>query len=142
MTPYQILWDSKPDLQYLKIIGSAVYAYNAENQTDPNRKKKFDFKIKKIKLIDYRKGSNQYKIWNSNINRIEEITFVSIDEKNITIEEGYAPIHLDYENSNNPDYQPNESIPSTASSKNQPEVVISEFTGNKDEYLLFEFMTN
>jgi hypothetical protein len=104
MIPYQILWNSKPDLQYLKIINSAVYIYNIKNQINSNRRKKFDLKIKKTKFIDYRKGVNQYKIWNSNINRIEKIIFVSIDKQNTTMEEGYAPIHLDYENSNDFNY--------------------------------------
>jgi hypothetical protein len=129
-------------LQYLKIINSAIYVYNAENQTDPNRRKKFDPKTRKIRFINYEKKANQYKIWNFNTNRVEKVTFVLIDEKDIIIKEKYAPIHLDYEYSNNPDYQPNESIPSTVSNRSQPEMIISEFTNNKDEYLLFESITN
>jgi hypothetical protein len=54
----------------------------------------------------------------------------------------YAPIHLDYENSNDPDYQFDESIPSITSNKSQPKIVISEFTDNKTKYLFFESMTN
>jgi hypothetical protein len=142
MTPYQTLWDSKSDLQYLKIIDSAVYAYNTENQTDPDRKKKFDPKIKKTRFINYGKGINQYRIWNPNINRIEKITFVSIDEKDTTVKKRYTPIYLDYENSNNPDYQSDESIPNITFNGSQPEMIIPEFTSNKDKYLLFEFITN
>jgi hypothetical protein len=67
-------------VQHLKIINSTVYAYNAENQTDPDRRKKFDFKIRKTRFIDYGKEVNQYKIWNFNINRIEKVIFVSIAE--------------------------------------------------------------
>jgi hypothetical protein len=129
-------------LQYLKIISSAVYVYNAENQIGPDRRKKFDFKARKIRFIDYGKGANQYRIWNFNINRIEEVTFISIDEKDTIMEEEYAPIYFDYENSNNPNYQSNESILSTASNRNQLEVIISEFTDNRNEYLLFESITN
>jgi hypothetical protein len=45
-------------LQYLKIIGSAVYIYNTENQIDPDRRKKFDPKIRKIRFINYEKEIN------------------------------------------------------------------------------------
>jgi hypothetical protein len=58
------------------------------------------------------------------------------------MEEEYAPIHLDYENSNNSNYQSDESIPSITFNGNQSEVVIPEFINNRDEYLFFEFMTN
>jgi hypothetical protein len=58
------------------------------------------------------------------------------------MEEEYAPIHLDYENSNNPDYQPDESISSITFNRNQSEMVILEFTDNRAEYLLFEFIIN
>jgi hypothetical protein len=58
MTSYQILWDSKSDLQYLKIIDLAVYIYNTENQIGPDRRKKFDSKARKIKFIDYEKRAN------------------------------------------------------------------------------------
>jgi hypothetical protein len=54
----------------------------------------------------------------------------------------YTPIHLDYENFNNLNYQPDESILSIISNKNQPEMIISEFTNNKNKYLLFESIIN
>jgi hypothetical protein len=58
------------------------------------------------------------------------------------MEEEYAPIHLDYEDFNDPDYQFNESILSITFNGNQSKVIISEFTNNKAEYLLFESITN
>jgi hypothetical protein len=54
----------------------------------------------------------------------------------------YAPIYLDYENFNNLNYQPDESIPNIIFNKSQPEMIISEFTNDRDEYLLFEFIIN
>jgi hypothetical protein len=58
------------------------------------------------------------------------------------MEKKYAPIHLDYENSNDFNYQPDESISNITFNRSQSEMMISEFIDNKDKYLLFEFIIN
>jgi hypothetical protein len=58
------------------------------------------------------------------------------------MEEKYTPIYFDYEDSNNFNYQFNESILNIVFNRSQPEIIISEFTSNKDEYLFFEFIIN
>jgi hypothetical protein len=54
-------------------------------ETDPNRRIKSDPKARQTRLIKYGKGSNQYKIWNSTNNKIEEIIFIRINESDYVI---------------------------------------------------------
>jgi hypothetical protein len=58
------------------------------------------------------------------------------------MEDEYVLIYLNYENSNDSNYQFNESIPNIVSNRSLPEMIISEFTNNRDKYLLFEPITN
>ena len=56
MTPYEVFWGYLPNLEYLRIIGLVVYARNVEIQLDDSRKK-FDAKVRKVRLISYGKGT-------------------------------------------------------------------------------------
>jgi hypothetical protein len=84
-----ILWESlhekKSDLSNFRIIESLVYYYNIETETDFNRRIKSDPRNRQTKLIGYDKGSSQYRIWNSTNNKIEEVTFIGINESDYMI---------------------------------------------------------
>jgi hypothetical protein len=84
-----IFWKSlhkkKSDFFNLRIIKSFVYYYNIETEIDSNRWIKSDPRDRQTKLIRYDKGSNQYKVWNSINDKIEEITFIRINESDYII---------------------------------------------------------
>jgi hypothetical protein len=61
MIPYEALHNSKPNLSHLKIIGSALYSYNVEHESGPIRQQKLEPRARKLRLIGYGKGTNQYK---------------------------------------------------------------------------------
>jgi hypothetical protein len=82
---WKSLYREKSDLSNLRIIESLVYYYNVETEIGSNRRIKSDPRDRQIKLIGYSKGSNQYRIWNSINNKVEEITFIRIDESNYMI---------------------------------------------------------
>jgi hypothetical protein len=84
-TPWKSLYRKKSDLSNLRIIKSLVYYYNIETETDPNRRIKSDPRDRQIRLIKYGKKFSQYKIWNPINDKIEEITFIRIDESNYMI---------------------------------------------------------
>jgi hypothetical protein len=84
-----ILWKSlykkKSNLSNLRIIELFVYYYNIETETDSNRRIKSDFRIRQTKLIGYNKRFSQYRVWNPTNDKIEEITFIRIDESDYII---------------------------------------------------------
>jgi hypothetical protein len=82
---WKSLHEEKPDLFNLRIIGSLVYCYNIEIETDPNRRTKSDPKNRQTKLIRYSKRSSQYRIWNPTNNKVEEITFTRINESDYIV---------------------------------------------------------
>src|SRR5450755_1683763 len=55
-TPYEAFWKRKPDLSHLRIIGSMMYAYNTQLTAEAERRRKFDPKVRKSRLIDYGKS--------------------------------------------------------------------------------------
>jgi hypothetical protein len=75
----------KSDFSNFRIIGLFVYYYNAEIEIDSNRRIKLDSKIRQIRLIGYGKGFSQYRIWNSVNDKIEEVTFIRINESDYII---------------------------------------------------------
>jgi hypothetical protein len=85
ITPWESFYREKSDLSNLRIIGSLVYYHNIEIEINPNRRIKSDSKIRQIKLIKYGKGSSQYKVWNSTNDKIEEVTFIRINESDYII---------------------------------------------------------
>ena len=85
MTPYEALYGSKPNLSHLKIIGSALYSHNVEHESGPKRQRKLEPRARKLRLIGYGKGTNQYKAWNPETNRIENVTFVRADESDTQV---------------------------------------------------------
>jgi hypothetical protein len=82
---WESIYEEKFDFSNFRIIGLFVYYYNIETETDSNRQIKSDPKDRQIRLIRYDKGSSQYRIWNSINNKIEEITFIRINEPNYII---------------------------------------------------------
>jgi hypothetical protein len=85
-TPWESFYrKKKSDLSNFRIIGSLVYYYNIETEIGFNPRIKSDPKARQIKLIRYGKGSSQYRIWNSINDKIEEITFIRIDESDYII---------------------------------------------------------
>jgi hypothetical protein len=81
--------EKKSDFSNLRIIGSLVYYYNVEIETDPNRRIKSNSRNRQIRLIRYSKGFSQYRVWNPINDKIEEITFTRINESDymVTLEE-------------------------------------------------------
>jgi hypothetical protein len=84
-TPWKSFHKKKPNFSNLQIIGSFVYYYNVETETNPNRRTKSDPRDRQTKLIGYSKESSQYRIWNSINNKIEKITFIRINESDYII---------------------------------------------------------
>ncbi len=75
-TLYKTWYGHKPDLSYLKIIGSAIYYLNIEKIDI----KKLDPVTRKYQLIGYRFENNQYRVWNPETIEIKDVTFVKINE--------------------------------------------------------------
>jgi hypothetical protein len=85
MTPYEALYSNKPNLSHLKIINSTLYSHNVEHESGPMRQRKLEPRARKLRLINYEKGTNQYKAWNPETNRIENVTFVRADESDTQV---------------------------------------------------------
>jgi hypothetical protein len=87
--PWESLHKEKSDFSNFRIIGSFVYYYNIETKTGFNRRIKSDPKARQIRLIGYGKGFSQYKVWNPTNDKVEEVTFIRIDESDyvVTLEE-------------------------------------------------------
>jgi hypothetical protein len=58
MTLYEALYSNRPNLNYLKIIGSALYSHNIEFESGLKRQRKLESKARKLRLINYGKGTN------------------------------------------------------------------------------------
>jgi hypothetical protein len=84
-TLWESLYNEKSDLSNLRIIGLIVYCHNIETETGLNRRIKSDFRTRQTRLIGYGKGSSQYRIWNPINNKIEEITFIRINESDYMV---------------------------------------------------------
>jgi hypothetical protein len=84
-TAWESLYKEKSDLFNLRIIESLVYYHNIETETDPNRRIKSDSRTRQTRLIGYSKRSSQYRIWNPINNKVEEITFIRINESDYII---------------------------------------------------------
>jgi hypothetical protein len=117
-TPYEAYWGEKPNIEHLRAIGSIVYARNVEIQLEDPRKK-LDPKARKVRLIGYRKGSDQYKVWNPITNKVEEVTFVRIDENDTQMSAEERLIELDQPNTEDPEYS-NDSSSSSSSESETP----------------------
>jgi hypothetical protein len=68
-----------------RIIGLFVYYYNVETETGLNRRIKSDSRDRQIRLIRYGKESSQYRVWNSINDKVEEVTFIRINESDYVI---------------------------------------------------------
>jgi hypothetical protein len=55
-TPWKSLYREKSDFFNIRIIGSFVYYYNVETETDPNRRIKSNPRNRQTRLIRYNKG--------------------------------------------------------------------------------------
>jgi hypothetical protein len=82
---WKSLHEKKSNLSNLRIIGSFVYYHNIEKEIDFNRRIKSDSRARQTKLIRYGKGSSQYRVWNSINDKIEEVTFIRIDESDYMV---------------------------------------------------------
>jgi hypothetical protein len=128
--PWESLYEEKSNFSNFRIIKSFVYCYNVEIKTGPNRRTKSDPKGRQTRLIRYGKGSNQYRVWNSINDKVEEITFTRIDESDyiITLEElGEQEIILSLFNESEDPSSNNKII----------EISIPPIDFNKNEYKLF-----
>ena len=56
-TPYEALWKRKSDLSHLRTIGSMIYAYNTQPTAEAERRRKFDPKTRKGRLVGYGEGT-------------------------------------------------------------------------------------
>jgi hypothetical protein len=83
--PWESFHKEKSDFSNLRIIELFVYYYNVEIETGFNRRIKSDSRTRQTKLIEYIKRSSQYRIWNLINNKIEEITFIRINESDYMI---------------------------------------------------------
>jgi hypothetical protein len=83
--PWKSFYREKSDFSNFRIIGLFVYHYNIETETDPNRRIKSDPKDRQTKLIGYGKRSSQYRVWNPTNDKVEEITFIRINESDYVI---------------------------------------------------------
>lgn len=80
VTPYEKLFNSKPDLGHIRIFGSNAYMHI------PHQKRgKLDSKTKLCILVGYAQSSKVYRLWNSQRNVIITAKDVRIDETNINI---------------------------------------------------------
>jgi hypothetical protein len=84
-TPWESFYGEKSNFSNLRIIELLVYCYNIETETGLNRRIKSDSKTRQIKLIGYNKRFSQYRLWNPINNKIEEITFIRINESDYMI---------------------------------------------------------
>jgi hypothetical protein len=84
-TTRKSFYKEKSDFSNLRIIESLVYSHNIEIETGFNRRIKSDSRTSQIRLIEYSKGSSQYRIWNSAKNKIEKVTFIRINESEYII---------------------------------------------------------
>jgi hypothetical protein len=80
ITPWESFYGEKSDFFNFRIIGLFVYCHNVETETCLNRRIKSDLRTRQIRLIGYGKGSSQYRVWNPTNNKVEEITFIRINE--------------------------------------------------------------
>jgi hypothetical protein len=84
-TSWKSFYKKKTDFFNLRIIGLLVYYHNIEIETGFNRRTKSDPRTRQTRLIRYGKGFSQYKVWNPINNKIEEITFIRINESDYII---------------------------------------------------------
>jgi hypothetical protein len=84
-TTWESFYREKSDFSNFRIIGLFVYYHNIEIETGSNRRIKSDLKIRQIRLIGYSKKSSQYRIWNPTNDKVEEVTFIRIDESDYVV---------------------------------------------------------
>lgn len=72
VTPYEMWYNRKPQLKYLRIFGSTVHVF------DKSRQNKFDNKPWKGILIGY--TPNGYKVWNVDTGKTQVVRDVTFDE--------------------------------------------------------------
>jgi hypothetical protein len=111
-TPYETLWKRKPDLSYLRIIGSMMYAYNTQLIAEIERRRKLNPRVRKGRLVGYGKNIHQYRMWNPAINNVEEVALCRIDETDTQVLRGefdFAGFNPDEFFTRDPDYELSES---------------------------------
>ena len=143
MTPYEALTGKKPNLQHLRIIGSAAYCQNVE-MVQGAKRKKLDARFRKCRLVGYGNGSNQYVVWDPNTNRIELVSSPKIDESDSEVSDEEIVTSLNEEiepqadNTTDPEWTPATTPNSISSSKGisrMVEVSIPKININKDDYI-------
>ena len=116
-TPYEAWYGSKPDLSHLKIIGSAVYCVNVEDE----KLKKLDPVARKCRLIGYGPGNNQYRVWNPDTAKVEDVTFVKIDESDCRMTDSEIELIEDIGTDEIDPYEPSSSDDESDSSGSEDE---------------------
>jgi hypothetical protein len=127
---WESLYKEKSDLSNFRIIELFVYCYNVEIEIGSNRRIKSDSRARQTKLIEYGKGFSQYRIWNSTNDKIEEVTFIRINESDYMIilkELGEQEIISSLFNESENSLSNNEMI----------EISIPSIDFDRDEYKLF-----
>jgi len=81
-TPFQMIFKRKPDLAHLRVIGSKAWVLIPK----ASRGGKFKPRAAVCRLLGYM-GSNQYKLWDPQLNKIIYARDVVIEEWNTTYEE-------------------------------------------------------
>jgi hypothetical protein len=84
-TSWESLYKEKSDFSNFRIIELFVYCHNIETEIDSNRRIKSDSKARQIRLIGYGKRSSQYRVWNPTNDKVEDVTFIRIDESDYVI---------------------------------------------------------
>jgi hypothetical protein len=128
--PWESLYKEKSDFSNFRIIKLFVYCYNIETETNSNRRIKSDLKTRQTRLIGYNKGFSQYRIWNPINDKIEEVTFIRINELD------YMIILKELEKQEIILFLFNESKDSSSNNK-IIEISISSINFNRDEYKSF-----
>ena len=84
ITPYEKWFGRKPDLRNIRVFGSTAYM-----SIQPQFRKKFDAKSRKLLFVGYDGYSSNYRLWDSDKRRIEvscNVNFNENDELKINVE--------------------------------------------------------
>ena len=86
ITPYESLFNQKPDTSNLKVFGCLAFAHIPENQ-----RKKFEEKSRKAVFVGYPEGTKGYKLYNLSTSRfIRSRDVVFTEEKFHNFDDGYS----------------------------------------------------
>ncbi|GJZ63442.1 retrovirus-related pol polyprotein from transposon TNT 1-94 [Tanacetum coccineum] len=120
-TPYELLRDRKPNVQYFQVFGSLCYPTN--NREDHGKmKSKADIKI----FISYSKSLRGFRIYNRIIRNIKETIHVKFDElttmdsEHKDLDDLFGPMNEEYFEKRFPEVSTNSDAPITLNYEDTP----------------------